>query len=88
MVDARFDGLDWMAGVAAEKILTSNHNEGRMQLVASSKATAKPKPKVIPDHAVNGDKPDMTVEQAGAEGVPAQPKRTRTTSSDELFESV
>ena len=53
MVDARFDGLDWMAGVAAEKILTSNHNEGRMQLVASSKATRKPDPKPIPDHAGN-----------------------------------
>ena len=35
MADARFAGLDWMAGVAAEKILTSNHSEGRMQLVAS-----------------------------------------------------
>ncbi len=68
MVDARFDGLDWMAGVAAEKILTSNHNEGRMQLVASSKATRKPEPKPIPADAVNGDKPDMTVEEAGAQG--------------------
>ncbi|NND75328.1 MAG: GNAT family N-acetyltransferase [Ilumatobacter sp.] len=53
-VDARFRELDWMAGVAAEKILTSNHNEGRMQLVASSKANAKPAPKPIPDHAPNG----------------------------------
>lgn len=88
MVDARFDGLDWMAGVAAEKILTSNHNEGRMQLVASSKSTAKPTPKAIPDHAVNGDRPDLTVEQAGAQGVPAQRKRARSSSSDELFESV
>ncbi len=90
MVDARFEGLDWMAGVAAEKILTSNHNEGRMQLVASSKATRKPDPKPIPAHAVNGDKPDMTVQQAGAEGVPAgQSKRSRKkVASDELFESV
>ncbi|MFK7920123.1 MAG: GNAT family N-acetyltransferase [Ilumatobacter sp.] len=87
MVDARFDGLDWMAGVAAEKILTSNHNEGRMQLVASSKATQKPRPKPIPEHAVNGDKPDLTVEEAGAEGVPAQRKRARK-GSDDLFESV
>ncbi len=69
MVDARFDGLDWMAGVAAEKILTSNHNEGRMQLVASSKANATPSPKPIPDHAVNGETPGLTVEQAGAQGV-------------------
>ena len=53
VVDARFGGLDWMAGVAAEKILASNHNEGRMQLVASSRATTKPAPKPIPDHAAN-----------------------------------
>jgi diguanylate cyclase len=90
MVDARFDSLDWMAGVAAEKILTSNHNEGRMQLVASSKATAKPKPKLIPAHAVNGDTPDLTVEEAGAEGVSATSrKRARTTTASvDLFEPV
>ncbi len=88
MVDARFDGLDWMAGVAAEKILTSNHNEGRMQLVASSKAGAIPKPKQIPDHAVNGDKPDLTVEEAGAEGVQLTQRKRSKVSSNDLFESV
>ncbi len=62
VVDARFEGLDWMAGVAAEKILTSNHNEGRMQLVASSKATSKPAPKPIPDHAPNGADPKAMVD--------------------------
>ena len=76
MVDARFEGLDWMAGVAAEKILTSNHNEGRMQLVASSKASATPSPKPIPEHAVNGETPGLTVAQAGTQGVtPRQRKR-------------
>lgn len=88
MVDARFDGLDWMAGVAAEKILTSNHNEGRMQLVASSKANARPIPKAIPDHAVNGDSPGLTVEEAGAEGVPVAQKRKKSSPSSDLFESV
>jgi diguanylate cyclase len=90
MVDARFDSLDWMAGVAAEKILTSNHNEGRMQLVASSKTTAMPKPKVIPDHAVNGDTPDLTVAEAGAEGVaPTSRKRSGSAAkSVNLFEPV
>jgi CelD/BcsL family acetyltransferase involved in cellulose biosynthesis len=88
MVDARFDGLDWMAGVAAEKILTSNHNEGRMQLVASSKATARPVPKPIPEHAVNGDTPDLTVEEAGAGGVPATHRRKKGASSSDVFESV
>lgn len=48
MTDARFTTLDWMAGVAAEKILTSNHSEGRQQLVAASKATAAPPPKPVP----------------------------------------
>jgi len=84
MVDARFDGLDWMAGVAAEKILTSNHNEGRMQLVASSKAAQKPEPKPIPDHAVNGDTPDLTVEEAGAQGVPPAAPRRRSSKVDLL----
>ena len=88
MVDPRFDGLDWMAGVAAEKILTSNHNEGRMQLVASSRATARPEPKPIPDHAVNGNTPDLTVAEAGAEGFVPAPRRRRSKSSAELFEST
>ena len=89
MVDARFDGLDWMAGVAAEKILTSNHNEGRMQLVASSKANAKPAPKPIPDHAVNGDTPDLTVEEAGAGGVTASRRKKKVGSGDsEMFQSA
>ncbi len=48
MVDARFRNLDWMAGVAAEKILTSNHSESRMQLVASAKTTSAPAPKPVP----------------------------------------
>ncbi len=85
MVDARFEGLDWMAGVAAEKILTSNHNEGRMQLVASSKSTAKPSPRTIPDHAVNGETPDLTVAEAGAQGVPM---KARKKASSGLFEKV
>lgn len=88
MVDARFDELDWMAGVAAEKILTSNHNEGRMQLVASSKANARPIPKPIPDHAVNGDTPDLTVEEAGAGGVPAAQRRKKSSTASSVFESA
>jgi diguanylate cyclase len=88
MVDARFDGLDWMAGVAAEKILTSNHNEGRMQLVASSRATARPEPKPIPEHAVNGGTPDLTVAEAGAEGVAPASRRRRPNPSADLFESA
>jgi CelD/BcsL family acetyltransferase involved in cellulose biosynthesis len=48
MADARFTGLDWMAGVAAEKILVSNHSEGRIQLVASAKSTAAPQPNPVP----------------------------------------
>jgi diguanylate cyclase len=36
IADARFDELDWMAGVAAEKILTANANDARVQLLASS----------------------------------------------------
>ena len=35
MLDPRFSELDWMAGVAAEKILVANGNESRMQLFAS-----------------------------------------------------
>ena len=83
LIDARFDGLDWMAGVAAEKILTSNHNEGRMQLVASSRAGATPRPKPIPDHAPNGSTPTITVEQATAAGgatPPVRRKRAAATS--------
>jgi diguanylate cyclase (GGDEF)-like protein len=38
MLDPRFSELDWMAGVAAEKILVSNCNEARMRLMASSAA--------------------------------------------------
>ena len=34
--DHRFVELDWMAGVAAEKILYSNRSEGRMRLTAAS----------------------------------------------------
>ena len=48
MADARFAGLDWMAGVAAEKILVSNHSEGRIQLVASARSTATPHPTPVP----------------------------------------
>ncbi|MEZ5258991.1 MAG: GNAT family N-acetyltransferase [Ilumatobacteraceae bacterium] len=36
MKDRRFNELDWMAGVAAEKILYSNKSEGRMRLTAAS----------------------------------------------------
>ena len=36
MLDPRFTELDWMAGVAAEKILVSNRNEGRRRLFASA----------------------------------------------------
>ena len=35
MIDPRFSELDWMAGVAAEKILVANGNDSRMQLFAS-----------------------------------------------------
>ncbi len=82
MVDARFGGLDWMAGVAAEKILTSNHNEGRMQLVASSTANSTPSPKPIPVHGVNGETPDLTVAEAGAEGVARRPRKQGDTLVD------
>ena len=34
--DPRFTVLDWMSGVAAEKLLTANSAEGRVRLVASS----------------------------------------------------
>ncbi|MEL6890349.1 MAG: hypothetical protein AAFP84_02030, partial [Actinomycetota bacterium] len=87
MIDARFVGLDWMAGVAAEKILTSNHNEGRMQLVASSKSTAKPVPKPIPAHAVNGETPDLTVSEAGAQGVQPQ-RRPKVADSPDVFQTT
>ncbi len=36
LADGRFVDLDWMAGVAAEKILTANSNDARVQLVARS----------------------------------------------------
>jgi diguanylate cyclase len=36
IVDPRFVELDWMAGVAAEKILATNSNEARRRLSASS----------------------------------------------------
>jgi hypothetical protein len=35
--DPRFTVLDWMSGVAAEKLLTANAAEGRARLVASSR---------------------------------------------------
>ncbi len=35
--DPRFTVLDWMSGVAAEKLLTTNAAEGRARLVASSR---------------------------------------------------
>jgi hypothetical protein len=79
VVDARFDSLDWMAGVAAEKILTSNHNEGRMQLVASSKAGTKPEPKPIPDHAANTIAP---------KSVGDQPSRSKKKGTSALLENV
>ncbi len=91
VVDARFSSLDWMAGVAAEKILTSNHNEGRMQLVASSRATSKPVPKPIPDHAPNGVALNATARTSGervvASTVPARPTRTKKETSA-LLENV
>ncbi len=34
--DPRFSSLDWMSGVAAEKLLTTNFAEGRSRLVATS----------------------------------------------------
>jgi diguanylate cyclase len=36
IIDPRFTELDWMAGVAAEKILATNSNEARRRLSASS----------------------------------------------------
>jgi diguanylate cyclase len=36
IIDPRFTELDWMAGVAAEKILATNTNEARRRLSASS----------------------------------------------------
>jgi hypothetical protein len=36
MSDPRFAVLDWMSGVAAEKLLTTNIAEGRARLVATS----------------------------------------------------
>ncbi len=89
VVDARFDGLDWMAGVAAEKILTSNHNEGRMQLVASSKATSKPAPKPIPEHAPNGADPKATVEESDQpETTPSKNGRPKKKETSALLENV
>ena len=41
-------GVMAMAGVAAEKILVSNHSEGRIQLVASATSTATPQPNPVP----------------------------------------
>jgi CelD/BcsL family acetyltransferase involved in cellulose biosynthesis len=86
VVDARFEGLDWMAGVAAEKILTSNHNEGRMQLVASSKATSKPAPKPIPDHAPNGAASTATSGQT--DGATPTRSRGRKKEPSVLLENV
>ena len=34
--DQRFAVLDWMSGIAAEKLLTTNFAETRMRLVATS----------------------------------------------------
>ena len=36
--DPRFTVLDWMSGVAAEKLISANTAEGRVRLVASSAA--------------------------------------------------
>jgi diguanylate cyclase (GGDEF)-like protein len=36
LLDPRFRLLDWMSGVAAEKLLTANHADGRARLVATS----------------------------------------------------
>ena len=36
LTDSRFAVLDWMSGVAAEKLLTTNIAEGRVRLVATS----------------------------------------------------
>lgn len=36
LTDSRFSALDWMSGVAAEKLLVANTAEGRARLVATS----------------------------------------------------
>ena len=36
IADPRFTSLDWMSGVAAENLLTTNGAEGRSRLVATS----------------------------------------------------
>lgn len=86
LLDPRFVGVDWMAGAAVEKILTSNHNDGRIQLVASSQATVKPTPRSIPAYAVCDD-PDVGVEPVG-EGVSTRPELVWQASDDQLVESV
>eukprot|EP00928_Gymnodinium_smaydae_P035590 TRINITY_DN25022_c0_g1_i1.p1 TRINITY_DN25022_c0_g1~~TRINITY_DN25022_c0_g1_i1.p1 ORF type:complete len:575 (-),score=83.95 TRINITY_DN25022_c0_g1_i1:687-2159(-) len=40
--DPRFQSLDWMSGVAAETLLTTNSAEGRGRLVASSQSARHP----------------------------------------------
>ncbi len=60
MGDPRFTSLDWMSGIAAEKLLTTNIAEGRARLVATSgsrflgpgKRSARSKRKVVDESSV------------------------------------
>lgn len=73
MGDPRFTVLDWMSGIAAEKLLTTNIAEGRARLVATSgsrflgpgkrTARSKRKPVEAASSEVSADDSEELVEQ-------------------------
>ena len=72
MVDPRFTELDWMAGVAAEKILVSNCNEPRRLLYASSNAPTGD------DRSVDLGPPPVALSAGRAQPADVAPAPSRT----------
>ena len=70
-----------MAVANAEKILTSNYTEGRMQLVASSEAAGKPAPRPIPVQAPSGVHPKAVVDSTEQKPNPARDGRKKKETS-------